>query len=356
MNYYVAVNRKKRNTAGSKAPDDINELCRRNGMTRLEMPEFPAQKNKIYKKLWLIGTVPVRLRRICSRLEKGDVILYQHPMYGYRVWGKYVPKMQKKGIKCIALIHDLESLRKGIAGLINDNKRTNAYADCELLKKFDRVICHNRSMKEYLISQGFKEEQLVVLEIFDYLAEDIKREPYGERLSIAIAGNLIRSKCGYIYGIHGSGENRLNGGLRINLYGSNYDGENGDAMTEYHGSFSPEELPRKLKGRFGLVWDGPSTDGCQGNTGEYLRYNNPHKASLYLSSGMPVIVWDKSALADFVIKHRVGAVVGNLADLERVINEISDEEYNIMCDNTREISAKIRSGFYFNKAFAIAVR
>lgn len=355
MNYYVAINRKKRNTAGSKAPDDINELCRRNGMTRLEMPEFPAHRNKLYKKLWLIKTVPACLRRICRRLEKGDVLLYQHPMYGYRVWGKYIPEMQKKGIKCIALIHDLESLRKGIEGLINDNKRTNAYADSELLKRFDRVICHNRSMKEYLISQGFEEEQLVVLEIFDYLAEDVKRESGGEKLSIAIAGNLIRSKCGYIYGIHGD-EKKLNRGLYINLYGSNYDEESVDTMTEYHGSFSPEELPRKLRGRFGLVWDGPSIDGCQGNTGEYLRYNNPHKASLYLSSGMPVIVWDKSALADFVIKNQVGITVGNLADLESVLSEISDEAYEIMCNNVREISVKIHSGFYFNKAFAIAAR
>lgn len=355
MKYYVAVDRKKRNTAGSKAPDDINELCRRNGMIRLEMPEFPSDRNRLYKKLWLIRTVPSCLRRICRRLQKGDVLLYQHPMYGYRVWGKYIPRMRKKGIKCIALIHDLESLRRGIAGLINDNRKTNAYADCELLKKFDRVICHNQRMKEYLISQGFEDERLVVLEIFDYLAEDVKRERCDERLSVAIAGNLIRSKCGYIYGIHG-GEKKINAGLHVNLYGANYDDKDADIMTEYHGSFPPEELPRKLKGRFGLVWDGPSINGCEGNTGEYLKYNNPHKASLYLSSGMPVIVWDKSALADFVIKNRIGLVVESLEELEKVLSEISDEAYDTMCHNVREISVKIHSGFYFNKAFEAAER
>ena len=43
------LNRVKRNTAGAKAPDDIAELCRRAGYKRLEMPTYPADKNKIYQ-------------------------------------------------------------------------------------------------------------------------------------------------------------------------------------------------------------------------------------------------------------------------------------------------------------------
>ena len=56
----------------------------------------------------------------------------------------------------------------------------------------------------------------------------------------------------------------------------------------YFGSFLPDELPAALEGGFGLVWDGDSAETCSGVFGEYLRYNNSHKASLYLASGFPL--------------------------------------------------------------------
>ena len=34
------------------------------------------------------------------------------------------------------------------------------------------------------------------------------------------------------------------------------------------------------------MWDGPSPDTCAGVYGAYLRYNNPHKTSLYLAAGL----------------------------------------------------------------------
>lgn len=35
MQYYIDIGRKKRNTAGAKAPRDISEICRQRGMTCL---------------------------------------------------------------------------------------------------------------------------------------------------------------------------------------------------------------------------------------------------------------------------------------------------------------------------------
>ena len=61
-----------------------------------------------------------------------------------------------------------------------------------------------------------------------------------------------------------------------------------------------------LFGSFGLVWDGMSSETCKGSFGEYLRINNPHKTSLYLASGIPVIIWSKAALAEFIEKNKCG--------------------------------------------------
>ena len=35
---------------------------------------------------------------------------------------------------------------------------------------------------------------------------------------------------------------------------------------------------------------------------DYLRINNPHKTSLYLACGIPIITWNKAAIAQYVRK------------------------------------------------------
>ena len=72
--------------------------------------------------------------------------------------------------------------------------------------------------------------------------------------------------------------------------------------VKYCGQYKPEELPEKLEGGFGLVWDGDDLGACTGVFGEYMKYNNPHKTSLYLASGLPVIIWEKAAMAKYIEK------------------------------------------------------
>ena len=95
----------------------------------------------------------------------------------------------------------------------------------------------------------------------------------------------------------------------------------------YFGSFLPDELPAALEGGFGLVWDGDSAETCSGVFGEYLRYNNSHKASLYLASGFPLVVWKQSALSHFVLEKGCGIAVESLHDLKETIDNLSDADY-----------------------------
>ena len=344
--YYIDQDREKRNTAGAKAPDDIATLCERRGYSRFQMPLFPSGKNKLYQKLWLLFVCSGNWLRLMRTVKDGDWVIYQHPMYGNRVIDKMVPRIKKKtGCRFIAVIHDLESLRGGIAGVIKNHKRTDQIADEIMLKRFDAVICHNDHMKQYMVDRGFQPSQLFSLEIFDYLT-DCKRERQHKDVkpSIAIAGNLAIGKCRYIYEIFRNGQNP---NLTVNLYGNNYCEEKSSGNMIWHGSFKPEELPEHLSGDFGLVWDGPAAETCEGNTGAYMRYNNPHKTSLYLSSGMPVIVWREAAIADYVLKTNTGIVVDSLDDLERTIGGVSPEQYQEMCRNAADVAQKLRSGFYF---------
>ncbi|MBR4163498.1 MAG: sugar transferase [Solobacterium sp.] len=344
MQYYIDLKRKKRNTAGAKAPADINAICASMGMESFFMPKIP-DKNKVLNKAWLFTVPPYYWMKLRSTCKSGDVVIFQHPMYGNRITNYFLPSIQKKGVRFIAVIHDLESLRHGISGILTQSESTSILSDNVLLKKFNYVIAHNQKMKEYLISQGFAPDKVGTLDIFDYLYDGKTEKKEGISGTLSVAGNLAPAKSGYIYQL---GE--LAKDFHVNLYGNNFDKNRHFDHVTYKGSFLPEELPLKIEGDFGLIWDGPSAKTCEGNTGNYLRYNNPHKTSLYLASGIPVIVWKESAMADFVLKNQVGYVIDNLEEINAIYRDLNEDEYREIKNNTLKIAEKLKSGYYFKKA------
>ena len=105
-----------------------------------------------------------------------------------------------------------------------------------------------------------------------------------------------------------------------------------------------------MQGGFGLVWDGDSSDTCSGMYGEYLKINNPHKASLYLASNFPIIVWRQSALADFVRNNNCGILVNSLFEILESLESMSEDEYQELVKNSKRIGEKIRQGYYLKAA------
>ncbi len=120
----------------------------------------------------------------------------------------------------------------------------------------------------------------------------------------------------------------------------------------YEGEYTPQELPKMMNFNFGLIWDGISTKTCSGSYGQYLRFNDPHKTSLYLSTGLPVIVWKHAAIADFILRNKVGKTVGNLNELDHLLDSISEAEFTNMKKNAITIGRKMRQGFYINSAYS----
>ncbi|WP_051006281.1 hypothetical protein [Liquorilactobacillus vini] len=112
----------------------------------------------------------------------------------------------------------------------------------------------------------------------------------------------------------------------------------------------PDILPKYLRQSFGLIWDGTSLNQCDGVFGEYLKYNNPHKMSLYLSSGLPVIVWKQAAVADFVEKNQVGITINRLSDLDEILDKLSIDDYRQLKENVVKIAKGMRNGVYIKRA------
>lgn len=339
MIYFIELRKNDEHTAGPKAPNDIYDILKKLGFKSLKLMIEDGKASKIKKKievgkLWL---------SLLFKLKKDDVIIFQHPMYGIKEAIKLIPIFKKiKKTKFITVIHDLELLRGGTSTY---DEEVATLSDKVLLPMFDKIVCHNDSMKKYLVNEGISESKLVNLDIFDYLCNK-NQETKNNGVGLIIAGNLNRAKSSYLYKLIEQNPN-----YTLNLYGPSFDKDiNLSENIYYLGSFSPDELPNKLQGQFGLVWDGDSIETCSGNTGNYLRYNNPHKTSLYLAAGIPVLIWKEAAIAKFVEENNVGILIDNLQEIEEVLNNIPQEKLEEIEKNAKEVGLRLREGYYFKTA------
>lgn len=315
--------------AGYKAKNDIRTVLKNEGFEAIDIAECFGF-NKIPRFLKLIK----KLRS----LENGAEIILQSPIYSFfnsRFMPILLSVLEKKAFKIILVIHDLESAR-----FMRDQK--SAELERRLLGLCAKIIVHNESMKRHISEKmGISASRLVQLGIFDYLCPASKSERDFSH-SVCVAGNLDPEKSGYLY-------TPLPSGVEFNVYGGNFDSSRERAFN-YCGSHSPEELISALDASFGLVWDGESADTCAGVTGEYLKINNPHKASLYIAAGLPVIIWKEAALADFICDNALGLCVGSLSELKEKLSAISKEKYHKMQKNALEIGAKLRCGEFIKRA------
>lgn len=112
---------------------------------------------------------------------------------------------------------------------------------------------------------------------------------------------------------------------------------------KYMGSFKPDNVSF-IKGGWGLVWDGDSLSTCTGMIGRYLKYNASHKLSLYISAGVPVILWKESGLSEWITNNKLGIAINSLQELDVVLAEITMDEYEEIQRNVMEMSKKLREG------------
>lgn len=322
-------------TAGNKAQKDINQIAEEQGYAPVKYKIAGGRITQFLSKRCFL--------RMLNRIPVNSKVLLQYPLAG-NLEPKILEYVEKRQDLClILLIHDLDILR-------NSDNEAAQNLEQKLLHRASKIIVHNSAMKRELLTRidNLDSADLIELELFDYLcdlSESDTKKPANKN-AVVVAGNLIKEKSGYVYKL---GEGTTN--LTYHLYGVNFEGVEGE-HTVFHGSFQPEDLPQKLERGFGLVWDGQELQECSGNFGEYLKYNNPHKLSLYVAAGMPVVVWSKAAVKQLVEKENIGLVIDSVMDLEKQIANLSDEQYQIMMQNAARLGEKVRQGYFAKRALS----
>ena len=277
--------------------------------------------------------------RTVAKADKEDSVFFQYPYYSKFVHGVIFGLLsfgkRLKGYKVCILIHDVMAMRS--EEWMTEKRMRALCSEVKTWRWVDRVICHSENMRA-VFRKANDFDRYSVLGPFDYLYNGPTcKRIYSPQPTVMFAGNLNKPKCGFVYKLPEID------GVRFDLFGPRYTG--GQTKNIHHrGIFSSDELVTHLDGQFGLVWDGDSIETCSGYFGEYLKYNSPHKFSLYLAAGVPVIVWKESALAEYVEKKCIGIIVRDLRELKKVLNGLHEQEYNKMVENVMRVRKDIIQG------------
>ena len=194
-------------------------------------------------------------------------------------------------------------------------------------------------MKGIVKDYGVPNDNMVILTSFDYLTKDEITRPIKKTKDVVFVGQLDKSS--FLEKI-----SPANLGIHINLYGR-YEKDMGKDIT-YKCKFRADNVS-VFEGSWGLVWNGDTIDECTGPMGEYLRYNAPHKLSLFTVAHLPIIIWDKAAKAQYVKDKGIGICVSSLREIGERIDNLSDEEYNQMVENIKIESKKLRQGAHLKE-------
>lgn len=327
-NFVVDVFESEKNHAGPKAKNDVVSFLKDEGFSRILIDSEFSRLDKLFY-------YPLYLKKKASQITNHDSILIQHPMnIGKEYESLFINYLKKTGCNIVILVHDLASFRH--------ENRLSWKEEIQYLNKANSVIAHNSAMINFLKKKGVKKE-MISLDVFDYrvVTTTERNLQTKDLMNINFAGNMNKST--FINKISISNSIVYLFGLCDNIHSL-------PIFVKYEGVFSPEKIAKKLHNGFGLVWDGPSPKTCEGFYGEYLLINNPHKVSLYLAAGIPIIVWDKAAIAKFVIDNGVGYTISCLEDIEKITTNISEESLEEMKFNIRRIQKRVVKGHYLISA------
>jgi len=321
------------NHAGNKARVDVDKVLENrysNPVKNLTSTEFKT----LFEKLEYVLRMKNWKEILTLMTTKNKKFFIQYPVYYNSLLNKAVYSLLYSN-STVFVVHDVDSLR--YLGQDTIEKEINKFNKCKA------IIVHNSFMREALIGFGCK-APMIELDLFDYLLKEIPKNNFELGNKIVFAGNLGKSEFVKL---------KEFGDLKVefNLYGPNFDNKFiNHNNVEYKGSFKPDIIPYKLEGSFGLIWDGNSLDTCAGGVGKYMKYNNPHKLSLYIASGLPVIVWKEAAVAKFVEESNIGFTVHSLVEIPDKIRELTPNDYDKYLVNIKVLQKKVCNGVYTNKA------
>ena len=298
MNYMTHTIEPWMPVGATKPKDDIAKIAASKGWQRLEIDR---------------ATQGTNADNLVVSLSSSDIVVHQFPSYlPLEFEENFQRAVQLTGAKFIILIHDFEPLRLSDR---QDSKREYA-----LLRYSDGLVVHTSEMAEAIALPI----PIFILGLFDYLTDSQipDRKPNHD---LIFAGTLTKATWLKTFP------------LPIKVFGNlprKWSAADLPPTLNLQTILPQDTAPTELPDGIGLVWDSDEMDKTHYQS--YQRLNSPHKLSLYLAAGLPVVIPAISPFSDFVISNKIGICISDLSELP--ISFTFDK------DNLSHISKSIRTG------------
>lgn len=322
----VSANTAEKYNAGAKAPMDIVRFLEDDGWELLNFPyiELPPKKRFI--------KFPFYVLRLLTKIRRGNEFMMIHPYFTWQatvmdLLFRLKPLFRKVGAKLHCYVVDIMCVR-----FMKDTPDL----EMKVLNTFDSIIVHSPKMADYVRDNGV-ESKTAILGLLDYSVKVPNTMERSLSHDICFAGNLQKS-----WFLHTFDETKFPK-AKFLLYGLGMTEDLDKPCFTYKGKFSPEDLSG-IEGSWGLIWDGDSCNGLVGSLGDYLKLNSPHKASMCLCAGLPLIAPEGSFTAELVKKEGMGIVVRSIEDVDSAIDAITPEEYAAMLENVHNHADRLTHG------------
>jgi hypothetical protein len=233
----------------------------------------------------------------------------------------------------VALLHDLDELRT-----------TTTVVSRPVLRKAAAIV--STGLLHERIPDELAGKPVSFLEIWDYrVGPAFKPGGWDPAGPILYAGTLWPLKVSWLYRPDPDRPALL---LRGHGYDTARDPGCGDTFA---GPFESDDPVFDPPVSWGLVWDGAKL-GSDGTEADYERINQPHKLSLYLACGLPVIVWSEGRAAEWVLRNGCGITTPSLAAIPEILARVTPAEHAAMRERSQALGEGVRAGRHLLDALA----
>ncbi|WP_061993172.1 beta-1,6-galactofuranosyltransferase, partial [Fructobacillus ficulneus] len=217
-------------------------------------------------------------------------------------------------------VHDFEPFR------VNKTNPT----EFTLADNADLIVSHSNKMTQAFVNRGIQ-TPTVVQPLFDYLGPNPPLANYSQQINFA--GTFQKSPWLHDYQ-----------GPALTLFGARpkkWQEWVVPPTINWQGNLDPDEITAVFKTGFGLIWDSDFDDKSYQS---YTKLNAPHKASLYLKAGLPLIAWDQSHIGRLIQAHNLGFTISSLADLDSILSQVTVDQYQDWQKNLVPWRDKVATG------------
>lgn len=273
-----------------------------------------------------------RLDGIIASIWHGDIIILQLPTWCETPFEEKLINKLKDYAECklIIFVHDV------IPFMIN-GAEANITHLIEVYNRADVIILPSKRMHEKLVEHGLSVEKVIYQTIWDFPMQQVfENHHFNKRLYFT--GNEDRFPFLREWECE----------TEIYLYdGKEYSGNSNS--VNYRGFKSNIELLSEVsQGGFGLIW-------ADENQYEYYKLNQPYKMATFMAAGIPVVVREGLNIAQFVLDNKIGFVVSSVDEADRIVQQMSEQEYNELLSNVKRIQFLVTGGYYTRKVLNEAV-